>query len=94
MEALAEMKPVCLVLYDNILGLSIDSDLKSLLRFPGGNNMEGQSPPNHWEWKKTIGPLKDRAGRPGTWDYHNTDGLGLVEYMQWCEDLNLEPCEL
>lgn len=55
--------------------------------------MEGQSPPGHWQWKKTIGPLKDRAGRAGTWGYHNTDGLGLVEYMQWCEDLNMEPCE-
>lgn len=68
------------------------ADLKpSLLRFPGGNNMEGQAPPNHWKWQNTIGPLKDRAGRAGTWDYHNTDGLGLVEYMQWCEDLNMEP---
>ncbi|KAK3329952.1 alpha-L-arabinofuranosidase A [Apodospora peruviana] len=63
----------------------------SLLRFPGGNNMEGQSPPNHWKWQNTIGPLKDRPGRQGTWNYPNTDGLGLVEYMQWCEDLNLEP---
>ncbi|KAF2190292.1 glycoside hydrolase family 51 protein [Zopfia rhizophila CBS 207.26] len=63
----------------------------SLLRFPGGNNMEGQSPPNSWKWQNTIGLLKDRAGRPGTWSYHNTDGLGLVECMQWCEDLKMEP---
>jgi alpha-N-arabinofuranosidase len=55
--------------------------------------MEGQAPPNHWKWYNTIGPLKDRAGRQGTWDYHNTDGLGLVEYMQWCDDLKMEPCE-
>lgn len=33
----------------------------------------------------------DRPGRPGTWDYPNTDGLGLVEYLQWCDDLELEP---
>jgi alpha-N-arabinofuranosidase len=24
------------------------------------------------------------------WTYHNTDGLGLVEYMHWAEDLDVE----
>ena len=63
----------------------------SFLRFPGGNNLEGNDPPYLWYWNETIGPLKDRPGRPGTWGYHNTDGLGLIEYLHWCEDLNLEP---
>ncbi|GAB1319356.1 Alpha-L-arabinofuranosidase A [Madurella fahalii] len=63
----------------------------SLLRFPGGNNLQGQNAPNHWKWQQTIGPLKDRPGRLGAWTYYNTDGLGLIEYMQWCEDLNMEP---
>jgi alpha-N-arabinofuranosidase len=44
-----------------------------------------------WRWNETIGPLKDRPGRPGTWSYQNTDGLGLIEYFHWCEDLNVEP---
>lgn len=34
-----------------------------------------------WRWNETIGPLTERPGRPGTWGYQNTDGLGLVEYM-------------
>ncbi|KAI5845036.1 glycoside hydrolase family 51 protein [Morchella snyderi] len=52
---------------------------------------EGDEPPYHWKWNETIGPLIDRPGRPGTWGYENTDGLGLVEYMEWCDDMNLEP---
>lgn len=59
----------------------------SLFRLPGGNNLEGNSPPYWWDWKKTLGPLEDRPGYPGTWGYENTDGLGLVEYMLWAQDL-------
>ncbi|KAJ4386399.1 hypothetical protein N0V93_009294 [Gnomoniopsis smithogilvyi] len=60
-------------------------------RIPGGNNLEGESAPYYWAWNLTIGNLTDRPGRPGTWGYENTDGLGLVEYMLWCQDLELEP---
>lgn len=63
----------------------------SFLRMPGGNNIEGNSPPYYWKWNETIGPLQDRPGRPGTWNYQNTDGLGLVEYLWWCQDLGMEP---
>lgn len=63
----------------------------SFLRLPGGNNIEGEDPPYLWYWNQTIGPLTDRPGRPGTWNYENTDGLGLVEYMWWCQDLGMEP---
>lgn len=42
---------------------------------------EGDASHYRWQWNKTIGPLKDRPGRPGTWGYQNTDGLGLMEYM-------------
>ena len=61
------------------------------LRFPGGNNLEGYSIARRWKWWETIGPLKDRPGRPGDWTYYNTDGLGLLDYMYWCEDMNLVP---
>ncbi|THV46082.1 hypothetical protein BGAL_0418g00040 [Botrytis galanthina] len=58
----------------------------SFFRIPGGNNIEGDSYGYRWVWNETIGPLKDRPGRPGI-----TDGLGLIEYMNWCTDLNVEP---
>ncbi|TFK41577.1 arabinofuranosidase [Crucibulum laeve] len=53
----------------------------SFFRLPGGNNLEGQ----------TVGPLVDRPGRVGDWSYVNTDGLGLLDYLNWCEDLNMQP---
>lgn len=60
-------------------------------RIPGGNNLEGLSAPDRWIWNNTIGNLTDRPGRIGTWGYTNTDGLGLIEYMLWCQDLGVEP---
>ena len=53
--------------------------------------LEGNTLPHYWKWNETIGPLKDRPGMAGVWDYQITGGLGLVEYMEWCEDLDVEP---
>lgn len=36
-------------------------------------------------------PLKDRKGRVGNWEYYNTNGLGLLEFLLWCEDMDMEP---
>lgn len=54
------------------------------LRLPGGNNIEGIAAPYQWKWNETVGPIITRPGRPGTWGYVNTDGLGLLEMMQVC----------
>lgn len=56
----------------------------------GGNNIEGFSPDDRWIWHKTVGPLTSRPGRKGNWNYVNTDGFGLFEVLQFCEDLNME----
>ena len=61
------------------------------LRFPGGNNLEGYSVAQRWKWNETIGPLINRPGRVGNWGYYNTDGLGLLEYLEFCEDVGMEP---
>lgn len=61
------------------------------LRFPGGNALEGPDLAHPWKWNETIGPLKDRPGRPGVWGYQTSDGFGLVEYLHWCDDMGLEP---
>ncbi|OCK80529.1 glycoside hydrolase family 51 protein [Lepidopterella palustris CBS 459.81] len=67
-------------------------DIKaSFLRFPGGNNLEGASENDRWKWNETIGPLHTRPGRQGDWGYPNTDALGLMEYLYWCEDMKLVP---
>lgn len=65
--------------------------LQKFLRFPGGNNLEGNTIDGRWKWNETIGPLKDRPGRATTWGYEETGGMGLVEYMEWCDDLGMEP---
>ncbi|KAI3613233.1 alpha-l-arabinofuranosidase a [Moniliophthora roreri] len=44
-----------------------------------------------WKWRQTVGDLIDRPGRQGTWGYYNTDGLGLYDYLLWCEDGGMEP---
>ncbi|KAI7507169.1 putative vacuolar segregation protein [Hortaea werneckii] len=70
---------------------AIDGLYPSFFRMPGGNNMEGLQSPYWWNWTNTIGPLTQRPGYPGTWDYENTNGLGLIEYLLWAQDLGMEP---
>jgi alpha-N-arabinofuranosidase len=61
------------------------------LRLPGGNYLEGMTVEDRFDWKKTIGPLVDRPGHQGPWFYWSSDGLGLLEFLEWCEDLKVEP---
>jgi alpha-N-arabinofuranosidase len=63
----------------------------AFLRFPGGNYLEGEHLSEHFEWKKTIGPLVDRPTHPTPWTYRSSDGMGLLEFLTWCEDLHMEP---
>jgi len=62
----------------------------AFLRFPGGNYLEGDHLDERYEWKKTIGPLVDRPTHPSPWNYHSSDGLGLLEFLEWCEDLHMQ----
>jgi alpha-N-arabinofuranosidase len=67
-------------------------DLKpKFLRFPGGNYLEGDTIETRFEWKKTIGPIEERHGHPCPWGYRSSDGLGLLEFLEWCEDMKAEP---
>lgn len=61
------------------------------LRFPGGNYLEGNAFNQRFNWKETIGPVERRPGHPSPWGYWSTDGLGLLEFAEWCEDLDMEP---
>jgi len=63
----------------------------AFLRFPGGNYLEGDHINERYEWKKTIGSLVDRPTHPSPWNYHSSDGLGLLEFFEWCEDLHMQP---
>lgn len=61
------------------------------LRFPGGNYLEGNTLQERFDWKKTIGPVSRRPGHKSPWGYWSTDGLGLLEFLEWCQDLHMQP---
>jgi alpha-L-arabinofuranosidase len=63
----------------------------AFLRLPGGNYLEGDHIKERFDWKKTIGPLVDRPTHRGPWSYQSSDGMGLLEFLEWCEDLHMQP---
>jgi alpha-N-arabinofuranosidase len=69
------------------------ADMKpQFLRFPGGNYLEGNTFDTRFNWKNNIGPIEERPGHmDDAWGYWSSDGMGLFEYLGWCEDLNMEP---
>jgi alpha-N-arabinofuranosidase len=72
--------------------MQILADMKpTFLRLPGGNFLEGDTIADRFPWKKTIGPLEQRPGHKGCWGYGANDGMGLLEFMEWCEDLHIQP---
>jgi alpha-L-arabinofuranosidase len=63
----------------------------AFLRLPGGNYLEGNHIADRYPWKKTLGPLVDRPTHPSPWGYRSSDGLGLLEFLEWCQDLHIQP---
>jgi alpha-N-arabinofuranosidase len=62
------------------------------LRFPGGSYLNGATVDTRFDWKKTLGPVSGRPGHANTvWGYWSTDGIGLLEFLEWCEDLGMAP---
>jgi alpha-N-arabinofuranosidase len=60
------------------------------LRLPGGNYLEGDQIDERFDWKNTIGPLVDRPTHRSPWNYQSSDGMGLLEFLEWSEDLKIE----
>jgi alpha-N-arabinofuranosidase len=63
----------------------------TFLRFPGGNYLEGNTLADWYDWKITIGPIVDRPTHPSPWGYQSSDGMGLLEFLEWCQDLHMQP---
>ncbi len=63
----------------------------AFLRFPGGNYLEGNRISERFDWKKTLGNPADRPGHLSPWGYASSDGFGLLEFLEWCEDLRMQP---
>ncbi len=62
----------------------------SFLRLPGGNYLEGNTIAERFDWKATIGDVTKRQGHQGPWGYRSSDGMGLLEFLEWCEDLHMQ----
>jgi alpha-L-arabinofuranosidase len=60
------------------------------LRFPGGCIVEGITKETALKFANTIGPVWERPSHWLLWFYRTTNGLGFHEYLQLCEDINLE----
>ena len=78
------------------------ADLKpGFIRFPGGCIVEGHELETRYQWKKTVGNVKDRQLIVNRWntefahrnapDYFQSYGLGFYEYFLLAEDLGAEP---
>lgn len=74
----------------DVMQMLVDMKPK-FLRFPGGNFLEGPLITDAFPWKQTLGPLENRPGHRGSWGYRPSDGMGLLEFLEWCEDMGAEP---
>ncbi|MDQ2864228.1 MAG: alpha-N-arabinofuranosidase [Bacteroidota bacterium] len=61
------------------------------LRLPGGNFLEGPLITDAFPWKTTLGPIANRPGHNGSWGYWASDGMGLLELLEWTEDMGADP---
>ena len=60
------------------------------MRWPGGCIVEGATYENRVKWKETLGDPMTRRGEWDVWGYRATWGMGYHEFLQFCEDLNMD----
>ena len=63
----------------------------AFLRFPGGNYLEGRTLAVSAFGECQIHDISQRPGKMVSWNYRSTDGMGLLEFLEWCEDLKMQP---
>jgi alpha-N-arabinofuranosidase len=63
----------------------------AFLRLPGGNYLEGNDIQDRYPWKETLGASVNRPTHPSPWGYQSSDGLGFLEFLEWCDDLQMQP---
>lgn len=52
--------------------------------------LEGKNLASWWDWKNTLGPLKDRPAFDSPWGYLQTNGFGMMEYLNFAEDMGMD----
>lgn len=43
--------------------------------------LEGNTNTSYWDWKDSIGPLEERPGFSGVWNYQQSHGLGCKFFL-------------
>ncbi|MBR6321318.1 MAG: alpha-L-arabinofuranosidase [Lachnospiraceae bacterium] len=84
---------------DTFMGHGLRKDLAeklqamhpAFMRFPGGCIVEGFTMETAMFFRKTIGPVWERPSFWLLWHYRTSNGLGFHEYLQFCEDLGMQP---
>lgn len=71
------------------LALALKNTHAAFIRFPGGCVVEGINEENTVTFHKMIGPVYERPSCQLMWHYRTTNGLGFHEYLQLCEDLDM-----
>jgi len=74
----------------DLMQLLVDMKPK-FLRFPGGNYVEGNDLANRFNWKETIHDISLRPTHRSPWQYRSSDGMGLLEFLEWCQDMKAQP---
>lgn len=63
----------------------------SIMRFPGGSFIQGIKVGDEvirYIWEETLGPIEQRPGYIGIWGYYASNGVGMLEYLEFAEELN------
>lgn len=92
MQALHDMNPQFLCFHggSDLEGEALTYPTPSSYMLMGSTEIQNGT---NYNWTDSVGPLRDRPGRPSIWGYQTSGGLGLMEYMYWCDDLGMEPSE-
>lgn len=80
------------------LGHGLRTDLVELLRstrskfmrWPGGCVVEGLDRASAMRFTYTVGPVWERVATWNLWHYRASNGFGFHEFLQLCEDLDME----
>nr|MCR5100312.1 hypothetical protein [Butyrivibrio sp.] len=72
------------------LVVALKNTNSKFIRFPGGCVVEGLNEENALIFSRTIGPVWERPSCYLMWHYRTTNGLGYHEYLQLCEDLEMD----
>ena len=83
---------------ETYMGHGLRTDLVELLkttnskfmRWPGGCVVEGIDRASAMRFTYSVGPVWERVSTWNLWHYRATNGFGFHEFLQLCEDLDME----